>query len=915
MRSLRGHLPPARALSRPLGSLPGTNLLHLAISLPFRNQASLSNFLQQLHDPTSPAFHHFLDSRQFSAAFGPTEKDYQAVIDFAQANHLTITATHANHELLEVNASVSDIERAFRLKLHVFQHPRERRTFYAPDSEPSVDSDIPVLFIAGLNNFQIPHPASLHVGSVAPGPNATPNAGSYYGLYVGQDFRSAYVPGVTNTGAGQSVALVEFDSYYPSDITDYLNMPATGLAGTSVTLSNVVLGLTGTPGGGNVEAALDIDMAISIAPKLSTIYVYEGTNDATAPDLVLNRILSDNLSRQISCSWSGFDDAAVENDFLQFDAQGQSFFQASGDGGAYTAPLGGNPVAPPCDSPNITVVGGTTLNTTGPSGSWVSEITWSWFPGQPAAGSGGISATWSLPTWQQGIDMSTNQGSTTYRNLPDVAMVANDIFLYASDGYYYSVGGTSAATPLWAGLMALINQQRAAQSQPPEGFVNPALYALGKGPSYGTCFHDITVGNNTNFSSPEDYYAYPGYDLCTGWGTPIGAGLIHALAPEPLQITPAQGFVSSGSYGGPFSVTSQSFTLTNAATTSFGWSVGNAPAWLSVSASGGTLASGGTATILNVGLTAAASHLTVGAYTNTLWLTNLNDGVAQSRQFVLNVSMATPTLTWADPAPITYGTALTASQLQATASVPGNFSYDPASGSILAAGANALAVIFTPTDAVDYNSVTTGATLIVSPAPLTVTAANATRLFGQPNPVFQGALAGLQNGDNLKAAYICGATSTSPVGAYPIVPSLVGPANLEANYSVDLIDGMLTVNQATVVLTWTNPAPIIFGSALSATQLNATANLPGTFAYNPAIDTVLGQGTNTLAVVFTPDDAIDYASATDTVSLLVNAPPIQDTGDTPLLPTWATAGLAIALGTVGARFLARRSSPVNGQRL
>jgi hypothetical protein len=147
------------------------------------------------------------------------------------------------------------------------------------------------------------------------------------------------------------------------------------------------------------------------------------------------------------------------------------------------------------------------------------------------------------------------------------------------------------------------------------------------------------------------------------------------------------------------------------------------------------------------------------------------------------------------------------------------------------------------------------------------------------------------------------------------VPSLVGPANLEANYSVDLIDGMLTVNQATVVLTWTNPAPIIFGSALSATQLNATANLPGTFAYNPAIDTVLGQGTNTLAVVFTPDDAIDYASATDTVSLLVNAPPIQDTGDTPLLPTWATAGLAIALGTVGARFLARRSSPVNGQRL
>jgi subtilase family serine protease len=894
-RALRGHVPPAAALSRPVGPLSGTNWLHLAIGLPFRNRESLTNLLKDLYDPASPSFHQFLNPGQFTAAYGPTETDYQAVIAFAKSSGLTIMATSSNRALLEVGGRAADIEKAFHVNLRLFQHPRETRTFYAPDVEPSLDSDIPVLFIAGLSSYQIPHPASLHATRLTGGRNPTPDTGtgSLYGYYGGPDFRSAYAPGVTNTGTGQSIGLVEFDSYYSTDITDYLKLPQTGLSNSSVTLSNVVLGLTGSPGSGNVEVALDIDMAISMAPGLATIYVYEGTNDSAAPDVVLNRILSDNLSRQLSCSWSGFDDSTVEQDLQEFGAQGQSFFVASGDSGAYLPTY--NPVSPPCDNPNITVVGGTTLTTTGAAGSWVSETTWNWFT-QPFSGlsnsatSGGVSPTWSLPAWQKGISMKANQGSTNYRNLPDVALVANNLFLYANDGGEYSAGGTSAAAPLWAGLAALINQQRTNQAQPPEGFMNPALYAIGKGALSSSCFHDITVGNNTNygtyvvytrngyyyanFVNPTQFFAVSGYDLCTGWGTPIGAGLMGALAPEPCQITPSTGFASSGFYGGPFSVTSETFTLTNVATAPFNWSVAVSSPWLSASSSGGALASGGAAAVVSLGLNTAASNLTVGAYTNSVWFTNLNDSVAQKLQFTLTVTKAAPQVTWNTPAAVVYGTALSSTQLDAMTSVMGGFAYIPTNGSVLYAGTHALTAVFTPSDTTDYSKATNTVSLVVQPASLTVSAASATRPFGQPNPVFQGTLTGLENGDNITASYSCAATPSSPVGAYPIIPSLNDPANLQTNYTISTNDGTLTVTQAAPAVAWATPAAISYGTALGSTQLDAMTSVMGGFAYIPTNGSVLYAGTNTLTAVFTPTDTNDYSNATNTVSLVVQPAPL-----------------------------------------
>ncbi|MCX6902920.1 MAG: hypothetical protein NTW03_05490 [Verrucomicrobia bacterium] len=246
---------------------------------------------------------------------------------------------------------------------------------------------------------------------------------------------------------------------------------------------------------------------------------------------------SDNLAKQLSCSWgwSGGPSSTTDQIFQQMAAQGQSFFLASGDSDAYPPGAIDNASLQnaPSDNPYATVVGGTTLTTSGPGGAWLAETVWNWGlqSGSYVGSSGGSSSWYSIPTWQQGISMTANKGSTTKRNIPDVALTADNVWVLYGNGKTGAFGGTSCAAPLWAGLMALVNQQATSAGNASVGFVNPALYAMGKGTNYSAGFHDITTGNNTNTSSANLYFAVAGYDLCTGWGTPIGSNLINTLAP------------------------------------------------------------------------------------------------------------------------------------------------------------------------------------------------------------------------------------------------------------------------------------------------------------------------------------------------------------------------------------------------
>ncbi|MGA2852645.1 MAG: protease pro-enzyme activation domain-containing protein [Verrucomicrobiota bacterium] len=527
--ALRGHVPAVVSRLQPNGQLPGATEMKLAIGLPLRNQAALTNLLQQLYDPSSPNYRHYLTPEEFTAQFGPTEQDYQKVINFAQASGLQVTQTHSNRMLVDVSGNVADIEKAFHVALRTYQHPAEARNFFAPDAEPTVAGDLPVLHVSGLDNYVIPRPA-LHIASLS---SAKPGAGSGpSGSYLGYDFRNAYAPGATQTGSGQMVGLLEFDAgFYQSDITAY-EIKA-GLP--NVPVQAVLLdGYDGSPGSilANGEVSLDIEMAIAMAPGLSAVYVFEGTTT----DDILNAMAASYQIKQLSASWGYTIDATTEQIFKQFAAQGQSFLNCSGDGLAWAGPI-----FTPCDDPYITVVGGTTLTMT--NNTWASETVWNWgFTGQQNdwnvdqywGSSGGISTTYSIPSWQTNINMTANRGSTTFRNVPDVALTADNIFIVCNGGNDGISGGTSAATPLWAGFMALINQQAVANGRPTLGFLNPTIYALAKGTNYPSLFHDITTGNNYWPGSPNKFPAVPGYDLCTGWGTPNGTNLITALGGAPV---------------------------------------------------------------------------------------------------------------------------------------------------------------------------------------------------------------------------------------------------------------------------------------------------------------------------------------------------------------------------------------------
>ena len=487
----------------------------------------------------------------------------------------------------------------------------------------------------------------LHARPITGPLDAKPNAGSQPGgLYVGLDFRAAYVPGVTLTGAGQTVGLVEFSTYYASDVSQYLALSSGGLANSNVTITPVGVdeSTNTTPdANGNVEVALDIDMAICMAPALSNVLVYEAPNGSTGADDLFNRIATDNVARQVSSSWNGFDDATIEQDLQEYMTQGVSFFIASGDSGAYTSPL--NPPAPPSDSLYVTSVGGTTLSTASARGPWSSETTWSWFVSgvgtRTNASSGGIT-TYAIPSWQQGVSMLSNGGSSSHRNIPDVAMTADQVYVIGHENGVslgFEVGGTSAAAPLWAGFMALVNQQNAAIGNSAAGFLNPAIYSLCQGTNYAACFHDITTGNNTNFDSPDLFYAFPGYDLCTGWGTPTGSNLINALAapPDALVITPGSGFSAAASAGGPVNPASQTFVLTNSGTTALTWSLTTPAVWLSDSAGSGALA-GNSSTNVTVSLnTSVAATMASGVYSTNVTFENTTDGVTQDRPFTLTL--------------------------------------------------------------------------------------------------------------------------------------------------------------------------------------------------------------------------------------------------------------------------------------
>jgi len=612
--------------------MDASQTLQLDLVLPLRDSAGLKSFLADLYDPSSPSYHHYLTPAAFTARFGPTAEQYEAVLRFAKNYGLEVTGGSRDGMDVQVKGTVAAVETALHVSMRVYQHPTESRTFYAPDAEPTLDLPFSLWHISGLDNYSLPRPlysrrsnlTASGVSAQSVSAQATTGSGPS-ASYLGSDMRAAYYGSGSLTGAGQNLGLLEFAGTNLADVTTYYkNAGQTN----SVPVSQISTDGASTTcayssGCDDSEQTLDITQALGMAPGLASLVLYVGNSDTA----ILAALTTHSpLPTTIGCSWgwSPADPTALDPYFQKLAAQGQSFFAASGDNSTWTT---SNP-AWPADDAYVTSVGGTDLVTASAAGAWAAETAW-------ANSSGGISTTKiAIPAWQQlsGVITSSNHASSTYRNGPDVAANANYTFYVCANQTACtanSYGGTSFAAPMWAGYLALVNQQLAAGSQSPAGFINPTIYAQNVTSAYSTNFHDITSGTSGSYS------AVAGYDLVTGWGSP-NSGLLAALTGGASTPVPTYNIAAASSaltiVQGAKSTVKITSTVSGGYASPVAFSVTGAPTGVTVALSPASVTGNGYTTLT----VTVASTAATGAYTLTVKGTSA--GLVRTASIALTVA-------------------------------------------------------------------------------------------------------------------------------------------------------------------------------------------------------------------------------------------------------------------------------------
>jgi hypothetical protein len=549
---LSGYFTPSLAAAPVVGPVPPSTVLSLAIGLPLRNEAQLESFAAAVSDPTSPTYQQYITPQTFTATYGPTAADYAALVAWAQTHNLHVV-TYPNNVVADLTGTALDFDAALFVNFQLALRP-DGSQFIEIDRDPSLDLSLPVASLSGTDSFEPLQPFS---GSF-PGNGMS-------GQYGPGDIRNAYLGAAcsTQTGKGQTIGLIEGAGFTPGDIASYISLTNLATAGFSipplqVQTSNDPNGLPPTqappiaPDGssGNAEAAADIEMCLALAPE-AQIIVFEGGQF----DSVLANIANNPDVKQVSSSVGAPLTQTTTSLLLQLAAQGQSFFQASGDSGAFEPPgmactaagIPTPPVGRVRSSPWATLTGGTSLFMAGTGASYIGEAAW-------AGSGGGILPNVPLPAYQMNIATAFNGASTQFRNLPDVAALATDVFTVITDcnhnlvakcdggiitGDQFAGGGTSLAAPLWAAFTALVNEVGASNSDGSIGFANPLLYHLAQDPmTYAQTFHDVTPvvpGFTVNAFNLNvcgfGYHTTSGYDLVTGLGTPSCALLQKIAGP------------------------------------------------------------------------------------------------------------------------------------------------------------------------------------------------------------------------------------------------------------------------------------------------------------------------------------------------------------------------------------------------
>ncbi len=628
-----------------VGRLPESQILQLDVVLTLRDRPALQNLLRDLSTPSSPSYRHFLTVQEFTERFGPSQGDYDAVVDFAKDHGFQIVGGTRDGMEVQIKGPVSAIEAAFHLTMRTYNDPTKNRIFYAPDQEPTTDLSFALWHVSGLDNYSIPHPMFVKRSDYAQAHGVDPETLVSHATtgsgpsasFLGSDMRAAYYGGTALTGAGQNLGLFEYEGTDLADLTTYFknvgqtnNVPITLLSTDGTSTSCVH-----TRAGGDcddTEQTLDMTQAIGMAPGLASLTNYIGSTDTA---IISAMTTHSPLPTTIGCSWgwTPADPTTLDPYFERMAAQGQNFFAASGDSSTWSS----SNEAWPADDANVVSVGGTDLVTASAAGPWKSETAW-------VDSGGGISPDGiAIPAWQKlaGVINSSNKGSTTLRNGPDVSANANFTFYVCADQTTCTAneyGGTSFAAPMWAAYIALVNQQLVTEGKPTIGFINPTIYAQNVSggalsAAYATDFHDITSGTSGSYS------AVVGYDLVTGWGSPNGTGLINALAPTStspsfsLAASPASLSVVVGNSGTSTLTTQVSGGFSSA----IALSVSGAPTGVTASLSPTSIGAPGSGSS-TLTLAVAATTAT-GTYSITVKA--VGGGITQTATVSLTVTAAT----------------------------------------------------------------------------------------------------------------------------------------------------------------------------------------------------------------------------------------------------------------------------------
>lgn len=539
-------------------------------------QESLNTLLRQQTDPTSPNYHRWLTPQQYAERFGLSQTDLNKVTAWLKSQGFTVTDVAPSRTWVAFSGSAGQVSSAFRTSIH--QYRVNGRTQYANATEPSIPSALSgvVQGMRSLNNFRLkPHAT---VRKLKPAFTSSISGNHYLApddLAAVYNLSGLYSSGLD--GTGQKIVIVGQTNIKASDISAFRSV-----SGLSTNAPQLVLvpGATdpGIVDGDITEANLDLEWTGAVARNATLVYVYSNADTAGGVIDALQYAIVNNLAPVISMSYglceAGWDTSDVKtlNALLQqANAQGITVLIASGDSGAadcdyssdtttYTAATHGLAVDFPASSPYVTAVGGTRLtegsgsywnSTNSASGgsalSYIPEAAWNdttlslSYGGGIAGGGGGKSQLITKPTWQTGTGVPDDGA----RDVPDVAFHASsyhDGYLACSegscvdgfrqsDGYLTVVGGTSVGAPVFAGIVALINQK----TNSTQGNLNPVLYSLAA--SAPAAFHDITSGDNIvpcktgttdcpAGTTAIGYSAGTGYDLVTGLGSVDAAALL-----------------------------------------------------------------------------------------------------------------------------------------------------------------------------------------------------------------------------------------------------------------------------------------------------------------------------------------------------------------------------------------------------